>query len=421
MSDTLGGVAFGAAWGVAGGVALSSVGTWGAFDAGPVIGAVGGSAIGMGSAAWVASRTPVTTGQGLAVASGTGWGLTTALWATDALHGRPRLLYYDPSRSDTNRLHRDLGAAYRLVGVAAGATLGTVWMRGQPEPADVLEVDLATYLGSAIALSATGLALYRPNAWAAESDWESPAFWDARWQATRWMDASNIAGAAVGMGVGLAMRERWELDAEDVGFAMVLGLEGAWVGSWLPDALYIRDSELKGTVRLPWNASIALGLAVAELHPMPWQTTGVTATLAGAGNAFGAGLPLVALGRPTDAEVARVMLPVGLAGTVTGVLAAPWLDPGPGEWTMTALSSGLSAYNGAAVAQALPGVDGRQVGGVLLMGAGAGAAGSLVAGHYADPRADHMLTLGSAAAWGSFYGVLAPIAAGDRLDGDLRP
>lgn len=419
VSDVIGGGSFALAWGVAGGTALNAVGTWGQFDAGEVIGALGGTAIGVGGAAWAVSRTPVTTGQGLAQASGTGWGLAAGVWTTNAIYGRPRFLYYDRSNEALLDRRRNVGAAARLVGVTAGSTLGVVWLRQQPDAWDVLEVDLATYLGSAIALSGTGLTLWRPGQWEREHGADTPAHWEARWRASRALDGSNLVGAALGMGAGFALKNRWELDADDAAFAMVLGAEGAWVGSFLPDAVGIEDRDLKGTVRLPWNASIALGLAVSELHPMSLQTTGVTAVTMASGNAIGAGIPL-ALRADDDRTVAQVMLPLGLAGTVGGVFAAPWFDPGPGEWSMVALSSGLSAYNVGAIAAATD-LDGAQITGLTLIGTGLGSTGALTAGHFVHPRADHMLTLGSAAAWGSFYGLLGPIAVGDQLADDYRP
>lgn len=434
VTDPVGGLAFVGAWGVAGGVGLEAVGEWGRFDGGPVVGAIGGSAIGLGASGYAVSRTPLTAGQGLAQLSGTAWGLAAGLWASDAALGRPRswgldtwaeppttdrtltpydtysYTYYEPYVPiPRDPWQRDAAAAFRLAGVGIGSGLGLLWAAGAPDAADVLEIDLATYLGSAVALSGTALAVWRPPTGPTRDDLE------ARYRQQQILDASNLGGAALGMGLGVALHDRWQLDPEDVGYATVLGLEAAWVGLALPPAVGVDADDLKGTVRLPWNAAMAGGLALAELHPMPWTTTAVTAVGAGAGNALGAGLPLLA-GADDDAVVNGVMVPVGIVGTAAGTLAAPWLDPQEGDWAMTGVVTGMATYNLGGVGMAAD-LDGGTNAGLMLVGGGSAAVAGLTAGRFAAPDPDDMLVLTSAAAWGSFYGILTPIAAFPDLDG----
>ncbi len=435
--DPLGGAAFVLANGLAGGIALSSVGTWGQFEGATAIGAVGGSAIGLGTGGLYVGGHPLTSGQGLAYASGVSWGLAAGAWTTSTAHGPWTLL--------DNRRQRetaaDYGAAYRLVGVAGGATLGALWMSQEPETWDVLEVDLAGYLGSAVVLAGTGLIVWDPTPPPEHVLYEYPSYTydyygeyredyatyddqNAQWRRDQrtWeadhrkqaqiLAASTIVGSGLGLAAGFALKEPWELGWNDAAFASTLGLEAAWVGNFTPDALGIDDTYMKGTVRLPWNAAIIGGLVLAEYHPMSLQTSAVTGTAMLSFNALGAGIPL--MNRPNDAQLmAQVMIPVGLVGTTAGVLAAPWLAPGPGEWTMTGVGTAIAAAHGPMVGFSV--ADNTrwredEVAGFTLVMAGATPPALLTAGHFVDPRPDDMLTLGAAFSWGAAYGMATPHA-----------
>jgi len=432
--DPLGGALLVGGAGVVGGIALSSIGVWGQFDGAEAIGAVGGSAVGLGAGALYVGARPATAGQGLAWASGVGWGLAAGAWTTSAVHGPWALLDRGTTRHQTAT---DAGAAYRLVGVVGGAGVGALWMRSDPDAWDVLEVDLAGYLGSAVALAGTSLVVWdgtaapaevwttpttiptttptgtRPDTVARDLEGRQQAWEDARRPERQMMAASNLAGAGLGLGIGWALRDRWQLSWDDAAFATTLGLEAAWVGNFAPDALGIDDRDLRGTVRLPWNAAILGGLVLAEVHPMPLQTTAVAGAAGVATNGLGAGLPL--LGGSSDPQtVAQVMVPVGLAGTTAGVLAAPWLDPHAGEWTLTTVGSGIAGAHGLLLGTSLSelpgGFDPDQVAGLSLTLAGATAPTLLTVGHVADPRSADMVVAGAAFGWGAAYGLATPFA-----------
>ncbi|MEQ1507278.1 MAG: HEAT repeat domain-containing protein, partial [Myxococcota bacterium] len=123
--DPFGGALFVGANAVVGGVALSSVGVWGQFDAGTAIGAVGGAAVGIGGGAVYAGTHPLTFGQGLTYASGVGWGLTASLWTTTAIHGGWQTIRNDAAVAGP-------AAAYRALGVLGGAAVGAIAMRSEP-------------------------------------------------------------------------------------------------------------------------------------------------------------------------------------------------------------------------------------------------------------------------------------------------
>jgi len=434
--DPFGGGALVLANGLAGGVALSSVGVWGRFEGSEAVGAIGGGAIGVGTGVAYVGARPLTTGQGLAYASGVSWGLALSAWTTSAVHG-PWVWIDDRSRGDAV----DFGAAYRLVGVTGGAALGAWWMSKDPVGWDVLEVDLAGYLGSAVVLAGAGLLVWDPEPppWDADEyrtyydydydyDYDYTGTYgdrndeiaaDRAWRRNHLAESkilagATIGGAAIGLTTGALLRDAWQLDPEDGVYAATLGLEAAWVGNWTPDALGYDDRYSKGTVRLPWNAAIAGGLALAEVHPMSLQTTAVTATTAVSGNLLGAGIPLM-IDHNDEQLMAQVMVPVGIVGTVGGNLAAPWLDPGEGEWMMVGVGSGLAAAHGPLVGGALvdySGFDYDQMGGLTATLAGVTAPSLLAVGHYADPRVDDMLAVGAAAAWGQAFGFATPYALG---------
>ena len=429
--DPLGGALFVGASGLAGGVALSSVGVWGRFEGSGAIGAVGGSAVGLGTGALYAGHKPLTAGQGLAWASGVSWGLAAGAWTTSAVHGP-----WSAIEGSRRRAAVDAGAAHRLVGITAGAVAGAYWMKGDPDAWDVLEVDLAGYLGSAVFLAGTSLVVWDPtpppeDVWQGapvptasttarptqpDTSWERLQEAQQRWEEEhlpqrQLMAASNLVGASVGVGAGLALRERWQLSWEDAAFASTLSLEAAWIGDFAPDALGVDDRYHKGTVRLPWNAAIIGGLALAELHPMPLQTTAVTATAGLSSNALGAGLPMLA--HSSAQRVAQVMIPAGAVGTTAGVLAAPWLDPHGGEWTMVSVGSGVAFFHGMFLSRKLEDaadLEADQVVGLALTATGATAPTLLAVGHYTDPASDDMLTAGAAWVWGAAYGMAAPYA-----------
>ncbi|MFT5459400.1 MAG: hypothetical protein ACI9K2_005911 [Myxococcota bacterium] len=439
--DPLGGVSWVTATGVVGGITLSSVGVWGQFDGAEVIGAVGGGAVGLGAGGLYVARKPVTSGQGLAWSSGIGWGLASGLWTTSAVHGPWRWIGTD----DTERQQqaRDFGAAYRAVGVVGGAAVGGVWAAQEPDPWDVLEVDLAGYLGSAIVLAGTGLV-----AWPAEPEprpepcctndttiesttGDVPArtkpdgggnraaylSWEAdNRRAGQVLAASTMVGAAAGLGAGVALQERWDLDWNDAAFATVVGLEAAWIGGWTPLAVGVDDTYLKGTVRLPWNVAVAGGLALSEAFPMSVRRTALTATGAVAGNALGAGIPLLAAA--DEQAMAASMLPVGLAGTVAGNLAEPWLAPTPGTWTMTGIGTVIATSQtglwSAWDASRGGGLGPEQASGLTLTAGGVAVPTLLIVGRSAEPRADQMWVVGAGAAWGGYYGALIPVGIGQE-------
>jgi hypothetical protein len=283
-----------------------------------------------------------------------------------------------------------------------------------------------------VVLGAVGLAAYHPpNQYRAGSPSTTPAFTvtygytavhseyvDYRLRASKWLDSANLVGASLGLGAGLALAPRWELDWHDAAYGVVLGGEAAWVGTFLPQALEIDDQDLKGTVRLPWNGAVAAGLALSELRQVPYRQTAVTAWGALTGNAIGAGIPLLADADP--ATTTRVMIPVGLAGTVGAYFADPLVEPSRGDAVMIGMGATVGTVEGVVLGTAIEDLQDRwsstQTAGLTALGGGLTGAGLLALSPVVDPAPDEMVVLGTAAAWGGYYGALIPVALGGEGD-----
>lgn len=411
VSDPVGAAAGILATGVAGSVLLEAVGEWGRSDAAAIIGGIGGGAVGLSGAAIYATSRPVTRGQGLAYASGTGWGLTYGLVGSDTALGQRRFVgsqvafdrfeVYDP--------------AFRALGTAAGTAVGAAFLTRDPDPSDVVEVDLAGYLGSALALSAVDLAVWHPPP-APQDPWYDPQVeeewrtWNRR--TGRLRSGVMLGGASAGITSGLLLNRAWQLDGEDVAFAGLVGAEATVVGFTWPMALGVEDENLKGTMRAPVHAAIVGALVLSEAYPVPIGASATGLYGAAVGNALGAGLPMLANVRD-DGAVARGLIPLGVAGTAGGVLAAPWLDPGAGEWTSIGVGVPIASAEGLAVGvwlQEHTAFEGQQVAGLSLTTGALAGAGLITIGHFVDPKPDDVLLVGSAAVWGGWYGALVPIA-----------
>lgn len=434
VSDPVGAAAGVLATGLAGSVLLEAVGEWGRSDAAAVIGGIGGGAVGVSGAAIYATSRPVTRGQGLGYASGTGWGLTYGLVGSDATLGQRRFLADDKARE-----RYDVYApALRALGTGAGTAVGAVMLTRDPDPADVVEVDVAAYLGSALALSAVDLAAwhpppeprdpwyyyycydYAPDGSCTPPDPELAEDWRTWNLHTRRLRSGvMLGGASAGIASGLLLNRAWELDGEDVAFAGLVGAEATVVGFTWPMALGVEDANLKGTVRAPVHAAIVGALALSEVYPVPIGASATGLYGAAVGNALGAGIPLLANVRD-DGAVARGLIPLGVAGTAAGVLAAPWLAPGAGEWTSIGVGVPIASAEGLAVGlwlQEHDVIEGQQVAGLSLTTGALAGAGLITIGHYVDPKPEDVLFVGSAAVWGGWYGALVPMA----LELDVQP
>jgi hypothetical protein len=363
-----------------------------------------------------ATRRPITTGQGLSYASGVGWGFAAGELSSTLLFSNPRWLDED---SPAGVRRRDFTPLNRTLGVSGGAALGVVVALRRPDEWDVIETDVATYLGSAMALALVDVAAYRPPPEFSDDPGFEPIDWYqteyVKWHRAnaRLRAGATLAGLGAGLLSGIAVNRHWDLDWADGAFAGLVAAEAAWVGNFWPAAFGIDDGDMKGTIRLPLHVSVAGALVLAELKAIPVGASVTGAYMMVAGNALGAGLPMLA-DRDDEEAIARVMVPVGIVATAAGVAGSGWVHPEVGDWTMIGIGVPIAAANARIIADYAY-QEGRlsntRSAGVVFTTSGAAATGLLVLGRFVEPDPADMLLLGSAGVWGGFFGSMVPFAA----------
>lgn len=415
--------------GLAGGIVLSSVGTWGRNDAATAIGAVGGSAIAVGTGVVYSLSQPITTGQGLRYTSNVGWGLTGALLTNTAVLGPP----YDPRRSSAEeRTRTNLAALIRSSATAGGAYTGWRRFAHDPQTADVLESDLAGYLGLQLGVAAvdmTWLGELPRNCYSyveevyddtvvdpdTTEQWSEDCADRELWYRTR--SGAAVLGGAAALAAHARFREAWQPGVSELAFSTVTAAEAAWIGGWLPQAFGTDD--INGNIRLGLHGGASAGLIYSHFRPVTTQQ----ATLMGwgmiLGNALGAGVPLLADVR-TDPGIIWPMLGVGLAGTAGGAMLSETVTLSGGDAAMLGVGLSLATAESAAIAyvldERLTSWRSEQSQGLVLTGGSVAGLGLTGLSYRVDPRAGDMFFLGTAAAWGGWYGFMTPLAL--QLDGD---
>lgn len=382
---------------LAGGILLSSVGVLGKSDAGVVIGAVGGGLIGTGTGLTYALTRPVTLSQNMQYAAGVGWGLELGVMANNAIYGGE----YPPTREP-------VGAALRAAGVGLGAGLAYSRFKKDIDPIDIVELNTSVWIGQQLGLGIAGVAT-------------DPGYgYDFAWGiGHRPRMSAGLAGAALGAGVGMLARERWDLDRDDAIFTGVTFASAAWTGAWLPTAFSSRG--YMGVPRLVANGLGAGALLFSELYPVSPKRSFTMGYGVVAGNAIGAGIPRLAQVEGSQPAVAA-MLASGVLGGAVGFAVGEHLHPKPGDYALVGIGVPIIVAESAAIGSVLTNrgqLDWRQYPGLILTAGGVGAAGLLAGGYAFDPQPGQVVLVGTAAGWGAWYGALTPIALdlpGDRDD-----
>ena len=416
-ADRLGAAAVVVGTGVASGAMLSAVGSWGQGEAGPTIGAIGGTVVGLGSGAFFALSQPVEAGQGLRYASNVGLGLTAAGLLTQATFGHSSTAPLVAGREDDRR---DVGALYRVLGVGLGAGSGFVAARYRPSVSDVAESDLSAYLLGQVGVGVADLALSRQPGFASycypyDELGVELSFTDSCKDVDRWARAragAGLAGGALGLGLAGWSREAWDIRGDDLLVTGLGGMEGLWTGLLLPEVLDGHAS--LGAQRLGIHAGAALGLGLSQVAPMEASTTALALWGSALGKGAGAAVPLLV--QADGAVTAGATLGLGLVGAAGGAVAGPRLSVDEGDRAMIGVGTALGLGEGLALGGILQQYDviegGPQVPG-LMLGLGAAVGVGLTAGASVwSPAREDMIFLGTAAGWGAWYGSLVPVALG---------
>jgi len=223
--------------------------------------------------------------------------------------------------------------------------------------------------------------------------------------------AAMLGGSAVGLGLGTMVQQAWEPTPASVAFATVIGAESAWIGGWLPTALDWDEPD--GNIRTTLHAGVAGGLLYDHHQPLDEKTIGMLAYGGLLGNAFGAGVPMLATS-DDEQVIAATMLPVGVAGMVAGGVVADDVELSDGDKAMIAVGTGMTMLESTAIGQVMY-IEGiwcderlQAEGLVLTTGALAGTGFTHLATR-TEPAMVDMFFLASSAAWGAWYGAMVPI------------
>ncbi len=418
VPDLLGSALFLTAGATAGGVVLGSIGELGQWNGGITAGAVGGGVVGAAVTGLRLADRSATKAQGLALASGVGWGVAAGVWLPYALYGSVN--YYPYPESETIRAR---GAGLRAASTLGGTALGYLGSGRDPSVGDVLEVNVAGYLGSATVGGLVLLAFPTPQATATTFPTATriDAFEEQRRASQRYA-GGELLGAVTGLGAGAVLAPKWDLGWNDAAFGVVVGAEAAWLGATVPDLVGVDDDALEGLFWFPSHGGTLVGLAVAELLPSSPGRTLATGFGATVGNAFGASLPLLQ-GYDDERSVSAGSVPGGLVGMGLGYALQPVLRPSTGDAAMigvsTAVVGSAGFFVGEGLAEAGAWTDPAQGTGLGLFATGVAGVGTWALVPFVEARVDEALFVGSAATLGALYGGLGTLALGGDADTSL--
>ncbi|MCP4918170.1 MAG: hypothetical protein GY913_14755 [Proteobacteria bacterium] len=411
-SSPLGAVAVSGASGLTGGILLSSVGVWGRNDSAIAIGAVGGSAIGVAGGGLYAATRPTSAGQGMRYASDVSWGLVGGELLTQVV-----LDPYPISRGRAeNQRRQNKAALLRTLGTGAGTGLGLARIsKYDADPLDVMESNLAGAVGMQIGFGVADMAIDDGDRWDCEP-WEGGNGCDPyrTWYRSRY--AIGLAGTGLGLGLAGLTRTQWDPHYQDHGYAAIVAAESAWAAGWIWDT-GSRKSDVGPLLRTTAATSFAATEVFAHYRPRTLSQDAGALYGAVAGNMLGAGIPLLA-GADNSKEIVPAMVPAGAVGMVGGTLLAPRMELDIGDMTMIGIGVPVFTAQGAAYGAYLERrrvLQGDQYAGLVLLTSSGSSLALTGLAQGASPRPMDMLALGSASAWGAWYGVMTPIAL--ELDG----
>ena len=386
-----------AASAVAGGVFLSSVGTWGKSDLGIDLGRLGGGAIGAGTGYLYTRQNPLSAGQGLRYASNVAWGLVGSQLVNEAAFGFDQTENSDGHTTCAGDCNA--AALIRTLGTGAGAWLGFRAMQNAPTTSDVMETNAGGILGASAASSIFQLATHRRDF----DRLSEPSRRTLEDSHQRQHSLVALSGSALGLGVGTAVMDRWEPDVPDVAYAGMSAFVLADAGR-VADGLM--DSEVDSGLRsVSGNLGAIGGLVAAHGVNPDLNTVGVASSYSLIGKLAGVGIGRLS-GLENGAE--RFSSPFSIAGMVGGTLASKSITLAPNHLAFTGLGTAVFTANAAELTNAMRSeerISSRTHGGTVAL-VGAASSGTLLAVSRAvNPDANTLGVAGSYALIGKVAGV----------------
>jgi hypothetical protein len=358
---------------ITGGILLNAVGTWGKTEAGRTVGALGGAAIGAGTAEFYLRDNPVSEGQGLRYSSNVVWGMVGAGLTNDALD----------VRNDNMR------ALTRVVGVSGGAYSGFQAMAGNPSVGNVMETNATGVMGMMLAGTIHEVA---------DAGGDSGS-------------ASLLLGASAGLGVGVWVQDPWNPSASQAVFAGVVGLESHAVGA-MSEELFGIDSRWTEDGLLTGQLGFVGGLVGAHHLDPSLNTSALMGHYALLGHLAGSSVGDFApkyRGSNTDA---RFIMGAGVLGMVGGGLASRTLEPSLGDLGATALGGFVASANTGAIGFKMISEDivseDTMTGTLKLVFTGV-TGGLLATTGSMDLDPDLTIFMATGAGWGAYYGSLTQL------------
>ncbi|MBX2801080.1 MAG: hypothetical protein KTR31_25595 [Myxococcales bacterium] len=356
---------------------------------GIVPGALGGSAIGLGTAYL------------LSLSNDSSIEAQTLLY-TASTHG----IFYgaqlgqmlippgDPGR--TERIHA-AGLAGSMLGVGGAIAFGDA----ARSSGDQARYTLASGVGWLTATGINDLA----SVGARRNDTDDDGLPNYRFD-PRPRAAVNIGTAAVFGGLGM-LANRGKARPGIASTSLSIG-HGAWIGGWSP-LLFTDDpsaSEITGGLRLGAGIGYGSSLLMAALGEPSARSAGLQVAGWAAGSALGAGLPLSLEGEGPAATVVGPMLAAGIGGQVLGAVVAPAYDLEPNDAVLLGTLGAWTSYQ--AIGWGLYGAatqdSPRRPFGYALTTSGAGSLLTLGLTPFLDVSPSGSLMLLSGGGWGTWYG-----------------
>jgi hypothetical protein len=221
-----------------------------------------------------------------------------------------------------------------------------------------------------------------------------------------------LGAGTAGLVLGGALHRSIEIDDADAPLLTLAGVEGLWLGAWLPNLVYDAP-DVTGRERAGGIAAGALGgLGLAAVASGALEIEPARAGYAGLGSGLGAAVGGgIALMSPDlhDRRGVGLMLggtAIGLAG---GAALAPRLELAPPAWTVGAAAAGgaLGASEALLFAWSGRASGSDAFAGAALLGGGVGATLGLAAASAPSEQVTGAPAAAGFAAWGAWTGSFA--------------
>ncbi|MDF1564869.1 MAG: HEAT repeat domain-containing protein [Deltaproteobacteria bacterium] len=348
-----------------GGYTLYTVGQFALSDAGPVIGALGGGAIGLTTGFLLGGA--LTTDRSLLYSSTMGWGV-----------GLGQVFVAASSRFPDKRYQLAMGVVGELIGGGAAYLMG-----------DALDYSAGQLIfinvnGLAGAMLGTGLG------WINDS---------REWRVT---PALTLLGSLAGLGISGFAAKHTSLDAADIMLSSWAAAEGGWVGAWIPE--FAPDADRWGTFWVGSTLGLFAGEAIAHFVTLEPSDVGQMAMLSVYGKSLGAGLAL--MGQGSVEAVTATQLAVGALGLGAGALLKGQLHYTAGDATAIPVATGLGLWHGLALGGYLfdrDTIEGDQFAGLALTVPSLFGLGAVAATQYSDPTPWEVAMGSMGAVWGAWF------------------